>query len=173
MATGLSVKRAKKAVRWALLRLCGLKLSTQKQKRMYVLRKILAENGFSAVLSGSIDWEEVHGALRKIEQARSQAKAAAKGGSNFYLTREWKELRYKILVMHGGKCMACGMSAKDGVKIHVDHIKPRSKWPELELEPSNLQILCEPCNIGKLNYDSTDWRNLDEQMQSAIDRDRD
>jgi len=42
--------------------------------------------------------------------------------------------------------------------LHVDHIKPRSKYPELSLTFSNLQILCEDCNFGKSNIDQTDWR---------------
>jgi len=43
-------------------------------------------------------------------------------------------------------------------QIHVDHIKPRSKFPELELVFDNLQVLCDDCNIGKSNVDSTDFR---------------
>lgn len=76
-------------------------------------------------------------------------------GNDFYNTREWRELRYKALVMHGKVCMACG--AKEGI-FHVDHIKPRSKHPELELILDNLQVLCESCNLGKSNKDETDWR---------------
>jgi 5-methylcytosine-specific restriction endonuclease McrA len=76
-------------------------------------------------------------------------------GSDFYNTREWRELRYKTLVMHGKVCMACG--AKEGI-FHVDHIKPRSKHPEMELNQDNLQVLCESCNLGKSNTDETDWR---------------
>jgi 5-methylcytosine-specific restriction endonuclease McrA len=74
---------------------------------------------------------------------------------DFYQTREWKELRYKALAKHGNNCQCCGAPSKP---LHVDHIKPRSKHPELELELDNLQILCEPCNIGKSNKDATDWR---------------
>lgn len=51
--------------------------------------------------------------------------------------------------------MACGDVNKT---IHVDHIKPRSKFPELSLVQSNLQILCADCNLGKSNKDQTDWR---------------
>lgn len=76
-------------------------------------------------------------------------------GNDFYNTREWRELRYKALVMHGKVCMACG--TKEGI-FHVDHIKPRSKHPDLELELDNLQVLCESCNLGKSNKDETDWR---------------
>ena len=78
----------------------------------------------------------------------------------FYESREWRNLRYKVLKKHGAKCQCCGRSAKDGIIIHVDHIKPRSKFPELELNEDNLQILCEDCNLGKSNRDDTDWRAL-------------
>jgi len=67
---------------------------------------------------------------------------------NFYLTREWKKTRYEALNKHGRACLSCGASPP-GVALHVDHIKPRSKYPELELDINNLQVLCEPCNIGK------------------------
>jgi 5-methylcytosine-specific restriction endonuclease McrA len=73
----------------------------------------------------------------------------------FYESREWRELRYTVIKRHGRKCQACGAIDK---RIHVDHIKPRSKYPDLALEESNLQILCEDCNMGKSNKDETDWR---------------
>lgn len=73
----------------------------------------------------------------------------------FYKTKAWIELRYKVLVKYGKVCQCCGQI---GGKIHVDHIKPRSKYPELELDINNLQVLCERCNIGKSNKDVTDWR---------------
>lgn len=77
---------------------------------------------------------------------------------DFYASNSWKQVRYQALVKHGGKCQACGATAKDNVKIHVDHIKPRSKYPELALDIDNLQVLCENCNIGKLNLSEEDWR---------------
>ena len=77
----------------------------------------------------------------------------------FYSTPEWQKLRYRVLKKHGARCEICGRTFKeDGVKMHVDHIKPRSKSPELELEETNLQVLCEDCNLGKLARDEIDWR---------------
>ncbi len=73
----------------------------------------------------------------------------------FYLSREWRELRYKVLKTYGRKCMLC--SSTDA-KLHVDHIKPRSSFPQLALSFENLQVLCDDCNIGKSNRDQTDWR---------------
>lgn len=77
-------------------------------------------------------------------------------GKEFYKTREWREVRYKALVKFGKKCQACGETSG---YIHVDHILPRSKHPERELDINNLQVLCEACNIGKSNTDTTDWRD--------------
>jgi 5-methylcytosine-specific restriction endonuclease McrA len=71
---------------------------------------------------------------------------------------EWRKLRMVALTKYGNVCQCCGMSPKDGIVIHVDHIKPRKTHPELALDINNLQILCESCNHGKSNWDSTDWR---------------
>lgn len=77
----------------------------------------------------------------------------------FYETREWRELRYLALRNTDGRCQCCGGSAKDGLRIHVDHIQPRYKRPDLSLCLDNLQVLCEDCNFGKGAWDATDWRN--------------
>ncbi len=37
-------------------------------------------------------------------------------------------------------------------------MKPRSKYPELALDPENLQVLCRACNMGKRAWDETDFR---------------
>lgn len=77
----------------------------------------------------------------------------------FYRSRPWRELRHAALKLYGAKCQCCGGTPlSTGGPMHVDHIKPRSKFPELELEISNLQILCEDCNMGKGGQDQTDWR---------------
>lgn len=76
----------------------------------------------------------------------------------FYGTREWKEARYLALVRSGGRCLCCGADRFSGAILDVDHIKPRSKYPELALNQDNLQVLCRDCNEGKGNRDQTDWR---------------
>lgn len=72
---------------------------------------------------------------------------------SFYKSSAWRKLRYSVLLDSNGLCVKCGRGAVDGVKIHVDHIKPRSKYPELALDPSNLRVLCEDCNLGKSDSD--------------------
>lgn len=59
------------------------------------------------------------------------------------------KLRYDILKRDNFKCQKCGTSANDGAKLHVDHIIPVSKGGQTT--PSNLQTLCDRCNIGKSN----------------------
>jgi hypothetical protein len=76
----------------------------------------------------------------------------------FLLTYEWRRARMAALKKYGAKCMCCGATPADGVRMHVDHIKPRKIYPQLALEPDNLQVLCEVCNHGKGNWDMTDWR---------------
>lgn len=58
-------------------------------------------------------------------------------------------LRFKVLERDKGKCKLCGISAKDGAKLHIDHINPYSLWWLTILE--NLQTLCMECNIWKSN----------------------
>jgi len=74
---------------------------------------------------------------------------------SFYLTRQWQELRYEALKKYERKCMVCFRS---NTELHVDHIKPISKFPNFALELTNLQILCRDCNLGKGNKDTIDWR---------------
>lgn len=76
----------------------------------------------------------------------------------FYQSEAWERVRYQALQKHKARCQCCGKTRRDGVRIEVDHIKPRSKYPWLALTLNNLQILCGPCNRGKSNTDQTDWR---------------
>lgn len=76
----------------------------------------------------------------------------------FLLSYEWRRVRMQVLKKHGARCQCCGATANDGLRMHVDHIKPRKLFPELALSLDNLQVLCEECNHGKGNWDETDWR---------------
>lgn len=91
---------------------------------------------------------------------------------DFYDSQAWLELRYQVLKRHGPTCMLCGRTRNDGAQIHVDHIKPRLHFPELELSFENLQVLCRECNLGKRAHDDTDWRPAaqSEAIQAAIKR---
>lgn len=92
---------------------------------------------------------------------KDQAKRGRKKKNNairkisFYDSPEWQSLRYKALKHYGRKCGCCHTTEGE---MHVDHIKPRSIYPALELSFENLQILCRACNMGKGNSDEIDYR---------------
>jgi 5-methylcytosine-specific restriction endonuclease McrA len=90
-------------------------------------------------------------------------------GSDFYRSREWRDLRMEALMVYGHQCMLCGRNPRDhGVVLHVDHIRPISRAPHLALYFSNLQILCEDCNIGKSNKYAVDNRPTHRRCRDAI-----
>lgn len=96
---------------------------------------------------------------RKKAKPRPSPKLKKADRWSFYDSDAWKHARYQALKANDGRCELCGSSKHDGIVLHVDHIKPRSLYPSLELVVTNLQVLCEPCNIGKSNRDETDWRS--------------
>lgn len=106
-----------------------------------------------------ITGEEVERQYVKIRQPKGKKRNRKTDNSKFYKSREWRELRYKALKLYGRRCAVCGVAPSDGAVLHVDHIKPLSKHPELALSIDNLQIMCADCNIGKSNYDCIDWRD--------------
>lgn len=117
-----------------------------------------------AVKKAKADDIAANGHKKKVKTKR-----AVPAGPDFYNSREWKELRYKVLTKHGARCMCCGATPQDGSVMHVDHIKPRSRFPDLELEFSNCQVLCSACNLGKSNKDRTDWRGAWREKATPLD----
>lgn len=57
------------------------------------------------------------------------------------------------------------MGKQHGAVLNVNHIKPRRRFPELALDPKNLQVLCGDCNHEKGNRCTVDWRR-----ESTLDR---
>lgn len=69
---------------------------------------------------------------------------------DFYRTKEWRDLRLAVLSARR-LCALCGSGPHNGRVLHVDHIKPRSLYPELSFDQGNLQVLCDLCNKTKSN----------------------
>lgn len=76
----------------------------------------------------------------------------------FYDSPQWRRVRYTALARSKGCCELCGAVPVVGKPMHVDHVKPRSKYPALALEINNLQVLCVDCNMGKSARTEDDWR---------------
>lgn len=112
------------------------------------------------VVAGYVDLSEI------IPKTRCEPR------KDFYASWEWKAARYEALRVHGHRCQCCGWAPGDthGGRLVVDHIKPRSKFPELELDQANLQVLCNDCNMGKSNVHTDDFRATDDWL-ARIGRD--
>ena len=62
----------------------------------------------------------------------------------------------QILERDGYKCVICGRGTKDGVELHIDHIKPKDLGGEATIE--NGQTLCAQHNFMKKNFKQTETR---------------
>ncbi|MEZ4606089.1 MAG: HNH endonuclease [Deinococcales bacterium] len=62
--------------------------------------------------------------------------------------------RQEILERDGYRCVICGKRVKDGVKLQVDHIKPKDKGGQATVE--NGWTLCSSHNFKKKNYRQTE-----------------
>lgn len=56
-------------------------------------------------------------------------------------------LRFEILKRDGYRCQMCGVTAKDGATLEIDHITPVARGGTNDAD--NLQVLCRECNAGK------------------------
>ena len=76
----------------------------------------------------------------------------------------WSAVRNRV-VTEAGCCAGCGST----VKLEVHHIKPFHVAPELELEPSNLIVLCETpgmdCHL-RLGHGG-DWRRVNTNVRDS------
>lgn len=107
----------------------------------------------------------------EARQRQYATERAANGGErDFFTSTRWKRLRFEVLSESNGRCVLCGRSYREhGVAMEVDHIKPRSRFPRLSLDKANLQVLCEDCNRGKGNRDTTDWRSgVDDESEGPL-----
>lgn len=132
------------------------------QKQAKREKKLLAKMGGRDGLKHQVAVELLSQGFLNEALARSKRTTPAK---DFYQSREWASVRYAALIRADGRCSCCGASKNDGAVLHVDHIKPRSKFPELALTLDNLQVLCDLCNVAKSNIDMTDWKT--KNLESA------
>lgn len=86
---------------------------------------------------------------------------------SFYETKRWKYLRARAIRIYGKKCRKCALETQF---VHVDHIKPRSLYPELQWNFNNLQVLCKRCNLEKSNLHDTNYEGNLELIDSVREK---
>ena len=74
--------------------------------------------------------------------------------------RGWQSLREQCFKLWGHRCVKCSWTPGRNEQhlLHVDHIKPKSKYPHLAEDINNLQPLCHSCNTSKGNNEEIDYR---------------
>lgn len=66
-----------------------------------------------------------------------------------------------------GRCAYTGEKLEPGKTAHIEHIFPKSKYPELAAEPTNLVWVSEVANTAKMDRDPHDPA-LDTFMLPAV-----
>ena len=74
----------------------------------------------------------------------------------FYASPEWSKLRDIVINEEGRVCAQCHRDIKNDYDVTVDHILPRSKYPDLALKRENLRVLCRRCNSIKKDKELAD-----------------
>ncbi|MFC1794106.1 HNH endonuclease [Planctomycetota bacterium] len=85
----------------------------------------------------------------RLEELARERKRQIDEMKAFYASSEWRLVRQQVIQEQGRVCKECRSHITTDNDLTVDHIKPRSKFPELALVKSNLQILCRRCNSAK------------------------
>ncbi|MEY8215042.1 MAG: retron system putative HNH endonuclease [Colwellia sp.] len=93
------------------------------------------------------------GLLKKNEKPPTSEEEATKRWGN-YQTKPKKNLRIKIISEQSGLCAYSEVNLNDhGYESHIDHVKPKSKYPHLTFEYSNIVISALTTNqIKSLGY---------------------
>ena len=94
-----------------------------------------------------VELESIFKRLKKIEVEKKIK------SDRFYSSSEWIHIREEYLRTQPKKsgyyqCFYCKEYILND-DVTVDHIKPRSKYPELGLDIKNLEVACRPCNSSK------------------------
>lgn len=168
-------------LRWPREHLCRGCRQERNVQRMRELVGRRPENAAKPARQEKLSKREKRLAKRAAKKARTRAATAERlskpitilpgestfsreAADQFYRTWAWRTLRMEVLKQYGRTCQCCGAKPGDSaisgapVRIVVDHIKPLSKFWQLRLTKSNLQVLCDECNQGKGNWDQTDYR---------------
>jgi len=85
----------------------------------------------------------------RLEELARERQKKIEEAKTFYASTEWRLIREQVIKEQKRVCQICGCRITKDYDLTVDHIKPKSKFPELALDKSNLQVLCRRCNSSK------------------------
>jgi len=85
----------------------------------------------------------------QLYQLAARRAEAMSNAEQFYASPEWNAMRMAVVALSDGLCKSCRRRLRHKGDLTVDHILPRSRFPERALDPANLQVLCRRCNSRK------------------------
>lgn len=113
------------------------------------------------LLTEPIRDRKVNARVAKLAEERSRA---LQERERFYSSAEWLAVRKQVIEEDGQTCAECARTIHDRHDITVDHIQPRSKFPEFALSRENLRVLCRQCNSRKGSKDWLDPLESDDKV---------
>lgn len=66
--------------------------------------------------------------------------------AGFYTSAKWKRKKEFVMKRDGYLCVECKRYGRKTPAVLVHHIKALEEYPELKLEATNLESLCESCH---------------------------
>ncbi|MDQ0999774.1 5-methylcytosine-specific restriction endonuclease McrA [Neobacillus niacini] len=110
-----------------------------------------------------------------LSKYRKQMNTVQGKEDNFYISKEWRAVRELVFIEYGIEdgalcCQRCLINERIIVYKNMEghHLKPRSKYPELELDPDNIVPLCKSCNIELGDSGIVDW-DRSKELREKID----
>ena len=85
----------------------------------------------------------------RLEQLARERQKEIEEAEAFYRSAEWQLIRKQVIEEQGAVCQECGVGITDEFDLTVDHVNPRSRFPDGALDVSNLRVLCRRCNSRK------------------------
>jgi len=84
---------------------------------------------------------------------------------SFYDRYQQDDIRKAIHKMYNGLCCYCETRVKPSGYEHIEHRKPKKKFPESTFDWENLHLACPRCNVKK----SDKWDASHEILDAVID----
>ena len=113
---------------------CGTRKSVDPKRELCISCKDIERRVRSLQGKKGVDKKLADSGLSKRQRRRLNKKKRKLDRKSypkdkFLASYEWRKLRMEALKLYGPRCMCCGATSQDGAQIHVDHIKPRRKYP--------------------------------------------
>jgi 5-methylcytosine-specific restriction endonuclease McrA len=78
--------------------------------------------------------------------------------------KNWLKVRFMVFRRDNFTCQYCGHTVRDGIKLNIDHINPKSNCGQYAID--NLITACFDCNQGKRDV-LLNKREIDKLIRTA------